>query len=357
MILARTRVAVVFGGRSGEHAVSVHSAESVLANIDRDRFEVVGVKITPSGVWQVSDDTGELLDGHEVALQTNQAELWRSMANAVALMRTVDVAFPLFHGAYGEDGTIQSLLEITGVPYVGNGVIASAIGMDKEFTKKILAADGLPVARSVVVHKSAPRPPMDELRGLGLPVFVKPARSGSSIGVTKVTDWADLPQAVDTAMAVDAKVLVEEAVLGREVDLGVLEYPDGRLEAGPPLEIRVTEGHTFFDYDAKYEDTDTIFDIPARLDPGLTALLQDYAVRVFESLGCAGLLRIDFFLRGGTDPVINEVNTFPGFTAASQYPRIWAAAGLPFRDLLTVLITTARTRANAKANSVPGIAG
>lgn len=362
MILARTRVAVVFGGRSGEHAVSVHSAESVLANIDRDRFEVVGVKITPTGVWQVDDDAERLLDGHGIARraeqadQTVQADLWRSMANAVALMRTVDVAFPLFHGAYGEDGTIQSLLEITGVPYVGNGVIASAIGMDKEFTKKILAADGLPVARSVVVHRSAPHPPMAELTSLGLPVFVKPARSGSSIGVTKVTDWAELPNAVDVAMAVDAKVLVEEAVLGREVDLGVLEYPDGRLEAGPPLEIRVADGHTFFDYDAKYEDTDTVFDIPAHLEPDLTALLQDYAVRVFESLGCAGLLRIDFFLRGGTDPVINEVNTFPGFTAASQYPRIWAAAGLPFRDLLTVLITTAGTRANGKVH-VPGIAG
>lgn len=360
MVLARTRVAVVFGGRSGEHAVSVHSAESVLANIDRDRFEVIGVKITPTGIWQVSDDADELLDGHEVAVttdHTDQVGLWRSMAGAVALLRTVDVAFPLFHGAYGEDGTIQSLLEITGVPYVGNGVIASAIGMDKEFTKKILAADGLPVARSVVLHRSIPELPMAELKGLGLPVFVKPARSGSSIGVTKVTDWAQLSAAVDTAMAVDAKVLVEEAVLGREVDLGVLEFPDGRLEAGPPLEIRVTEGHTFFDYDAKYEDTDTTFDIPARLDPDLTALLQDYAVRVFESLGCAGLLRIDFFLRGGTAPVINEVNTFPGFTAASQYPRIWAAAGLPFRDLLTVLITTARTRADARADTRPGIAG
>jgi D-alanine-D-alanine ligase len=144
-------------------------------------------------------------------------------------------------------------------------------------------------------------------------------------------------------------VLIEEAVLGREVDLGVLEYPDGRLEAGPPLEIRVTDGHSFFDYDAKYEDTTTTFDIPAKLSPELTAILQDYAVRVFESLGCAGLLRIDFFLRDGVDPVINEVNTFPGFTAASQYPQIWQAAGLAYRDLLTVLITTALTRANARS--------
>jgi D-alanine-D-alanine ligase len=356
MTQAKTRIAVVFGGRSGEHAVSVHSAESVLANLDRERFEVLGVRITPTGIWRVSEHGDELLDGHDVAIpDENQADLWRSMIGAVALLRTVDVVFPLLHGAYGEDGTIQSMLEISGRPYVGNGVIASAIGMDKEFTKKILAADGLPVTRSVVLHASTPGIPMAEVMGLGLPVFVKPARSGSSIGVSRVDDWDDLPAAVATAMAVDAKVLVEEAVLGREIDLGVLEHPDGRLEAGPPLEIRMADSHTFFDYGAKYEDAGTTFDIPAHIDPTQTALLQDYAVRVFESLGCTGLLRIDFFVRDGMEPVINEVNTFPGFTGSSQYPQIWRAAGVSFTDLLTVLITTALTRATARAVSVPGI--
>jgi D-alanine-D-alanine ligase len=355
--LARTRIAVVFGGRSGEHPVSVHSAESVLANLDRDRFEVLGVKITPTGIWHVNENGDELLDGHEVALpDTDQVGVWRSMANAVALLRTVDVAFPLLHGAYGEDGTVQSLLEIAGIPYVGNGVIASAVGMDKEFTKKILAADGLPVAKSVLLHATRPSLPMAELKGLGLPVFVKPARSGSSLGVSRVDSWDDLPAAVATAMAVDSKVLVEEAVIGREIDLGVLEYPDGRLEAGPPLEIVLAaDRHTFFDYEAKYEDAATLLDVPADLDPDLTAKLQDYAVRVFESLGCTGLLRIDFFVRDGVDPIVNEVNTFPGFTAHSQYPQIWRAAGMEFRDLLTVLITTALTRANARAATVPGI--
>ena len=239
--MARTRVALVFGGRSGEHPVSVHSAESVLANLDTERFDAVCVKITPGGIWRVDESGEELLD--DAVDTADQAELWRTMAGAVALLRTVDVVFPLLHGAYGEDGTIQSLLEIAGIPYVGNGVIASAVGMDKEFTKKILAADGLPVARSVVLHRSEPDIPLPEVRGLGLPVFVKPARSGSSLGVSKVERWDDLPAAVDTAMAVDAKVLIEEAVIGREIDLGVLEYPDGRLEAGPPLEIRVPDGH------------------------------------------------------------------------------------------------------------------
>ncbi|HEX4703095.1 MAG TPA: D-alanine--D-alanine ligase family protein, partial [Pseudonocardiaceae bacterium] len=341
---------IVFGGRSGEHEVSVHSAESVLANLNPDRYEVVPVRITPTGIWRVSADGDELLDGVSAG---DQVALWRSMAGAVALLRTMDVVFPVLHGAYGEDGTIQSLLEIAGIPYVGNGVIASAVGMDKEFTKKILAADGLPVASSVVLHSSAI--PMAEVMGLGLPVFVKPARSGSSIGVSKVEDWDALPAAVAKAAEVDSKVLIEEAVLGREVDLGVLEYPDGRLAAGPPLEIRVADGHTFFDYDAKYEDTATIFDIPAKLPADLTARLQDYAVRVFESLGCAGLLRIDFFLRDGVHPVINEVNTFPGFTSASQYPQIWRAAGLSFEALLDVLISTARAKAAVRVDQTNAI--
>jgi D-alanine-D-alanine ligase len=353
----RTRVAVVFGGRSGEHDVSVHSAESVLANLDPQRYDVVGVRITPDGVWEVGG--ADLVSGHgaEPAVRgASPSDMWHSMTSAVQLLRTTEVVLPVLHGAYGEDGTIQSLLEIAGIPYVGNGVIASAVGMDKEFTKKILAADGLPVAKSVVLHASVPGIPMDRVMGLGLPVFVKPARSGSSLGVSKVDSWDKLEAAVADAMAVDSKVLIEEAVIGREVDLGVLEHPDGHLEAGPPLEIRVTEGHIFFDYDAKYADAETVFDIPAKLSPELTARLQDYAVRVFESLGCSGLLRIDFFLRDGVDPVINEVNTFPGFTAASQYPQIWRAAGLDFPHLLDVLIATALGRAARRFSREPSTA-
>jgi D-alanine-D-alanine ligase len=347
---------VVFGGRSGEHDVSVHSAQSVLANLDRERYEIVPVRISQDGIWRVGEDGDELLSG-DIALPGDvPVDLWRSMAGAVELLRTVDVVFPVLHGAYGEDGTIQSLLEIAAIPYVGNGVIASAVGMDKEFTKKILAADGLPVARSVVLHArtrgAEVEIPMDEARGLGLPVFVKPARSGSSLGVSKVDSWDGLAAAVADALAVDSKVLIEEAVLGREIDLGVLEHPDGRLEAGPPLEIRFTPDHTFFDYEAKYESGGrTTFDIPAKVSAEVTAKLQDYAVRVFESLGCTGLLRIDFFVRDGdgvdavAEPIVNEVNTFPGFTAASQYPAIWRAAGLSFTRLLDILIATAMARA------------
>lgn len=317
------RIAVVYGGRSGEHLVSCESAASILAHLDPGRYDVTEVKITTDGEW--------LVDGEPVGI-----------AGALRAFGAVDVVFPALHGPYGEDGTIQSLLDFAGVPYVGNPVLASAAGMDKEITKKLLAAEGLRVADGVVLRQGDDDLTIADKLWLGLPVFVKPARSGSSIGVTKVTDWADLPAAIAAARAHDAKVLVERAVAGREVDVGVLEHPDGRLAAGPPLEIRVNEG--FFDYAAKYEHG-AVFDIPARLDPPVTALLQETALRVFRALGCRGLLRVDFFLpAAGGPPVVNEVNTFPGFTAQSQYPQIWRAAGLDYAALLDVLITGALTR-------------
>jgi D-alanine-D-alanine ligase len=258
----------------------------------------------------------------------------------------VDVVFPVLHGRYGEDGTIQSTLDLVGIPYVGNGVLASAAGMDKEVTKKLLSAAGLTVADAVVLNGGDDAVGPAERERLGLPVFVKPAREGSSIGVSKVDDWAGLDEAVTLARKTGSKVLVEAAVPGREVDVGVLEYPDGRVVAGPPLEIRVAGGHAFFDFDAKYHNKQTVFDIPADLPADVTALLRAQAVAAFRALGCSGLLRVDFFLRAATgcEPVVNEVNTMPGFTAMSQYPRMWAAAGLGYPALLDVLIDTALAR-------------
>ncbi|HEX8627325.1 MAG TPA: ATP-grasp domain-containing protein, partial [Catenuloplanes sp.] len=186
--------------------------------------------------------------------------------------------------------------------------------------------------------------PLDQVAGLGLPTYVKPARGGSSLGVSRVDDWAELPAAVAVAAKEDPRVLVEAAVPGREVDVGVLEFPDGRVVAGPPLEIQVARGHGFFDFVAKYDDAGTVFAVPADLPGGATALLQDLAVRAFHALGCVGLLRVDFFLPDDGAPVLNEVNTFPGFTAASQFPRMWAAAGLDYPALLDTLISTALRR-------------
>ncbi|WP_422773516.1 D-alanine--D-alanine ligase family protein [Plantactinospora sp. WMMC1484] len=342
------RVAVVTGGRSGEHDVSRRSAAAVLANLDPVRYRPEPVLITRTGQWVFG------------------AEAPVTVFEAVQRLRTADVIFPTLHGPYGEDGTLQAVLELTGVPYVGNGVLASAAGMDKEFTKKLLAAEGIPVADAVVSRPTDPEgvPPEAELRRLGLPVFVKPARAGSSLGVTRVNDWAELPAALEWARSSDPKVLVEAAVPGREIDLAVLERPDGRLDVGPPLEIRVADERSFFDYDAKYGDPGTVFEIPARLPDGVRAELADLAVRAFRALGCAGLARIDFFLRddglpgdggrfagGGGVPVLNEVNTFPGFTPVSQYPQIWQVAGVAYPELLDILVENALARRTRRSGA------
>jgi D-alanine-D-alanine ligase len=265
----------------------------------------------------------------------------------------VDVVFPVLHGTYGEDGTIQGLLEMAGLPYVGSGVFASAASMDKEFTKKLLAAAGLPQGDHVVLRDAAGAVSADpDLLGdaarerLGLPVFVKPARAGSSIGITKVTDWAQFPEAVAAAAAVDRKVIVEAAVPGREIECGVLAGRDGGLpDASLPAEIRLRPGTDWYDFAAKYLDDAVDFDVPADLTPEQTAAVQEAARRAYLALDCRGLARVDFFL--GTAPdgsdllVINEVNTMPGFTPISMFPRMWAASGVSYPELVDRLVSTA----------------
>jgi D-alanine-D-alanine ligase len=275
----------------------------------------------------------------------------RSLADAIPSLVAADVVVPVLHGRFGEDGTLQSLLEMLGVCYVGNGVLTSAVGMDKNTTKQLMASAGLPVARSVVLSEPGRTLSVPEREELGLPVFVKPARAGSSVGVSRVEHWDQLDSALATAWAEDTKVLVEEAVLGREVEMGVLEYADGKLMVGPPLEIKFTTDRTFFDFDAKYKDVETRFEVPAMLLPQTTSKLREMTMAAFEALGCRGLVRVDFLLRDGTEPVVNEVNTFPGFTPFSQYPKIWEAAGLPRGDLMDVLIDTALTRARSSARA------
>ncbi|MFI8105391.1 alanine racemase [Streptomyces sp. NPDC086023] len=347
----RLRVAVLFGGPGGEHDVSCASAAGIVSHLDRTRYAVQPIRITTDRAWIPGPEdlpAGSYLP-HDLADLTpaGSASAWDSLQQVMPVLAAADVVLPALHGPFGEDGTVQALLETVGVPYVGNGVAASAIGMDKDTTKRILSGGGLPVADWTLLRTNDDELPDRERQRLGLPVFVKPSRAGSSIGVTRVEDWNGLKAALAEAYMWDGKVLVEEAVHGREVDVAVLEHPDGRLEAGPPLEIEVCGGQSFFDYQAKYQDKATRFTIPACLAPAMTAELQRLAVEVFETLGCSGLIRVDFFLRNGTEPVINEVNTFPGFTAASQYPQIWAAAGLPYPRLLDTLIQTALNQADS----------
>ena len=352
----RTRVAVIFGGRSAEHDVSCRSAVSVLRFLDRARYEVVPIRISREGEWLVGIDRPvAALDVAALDAMTSQDGLDRpspadSLFAALDRLQSVDVAFPCLHGTYGEDGTIQGFLELAGVRYVGSGVLASATAMDKEFTKKIVGAEGIAVADGIVLRApDGDLGPADRAR-LGLPVFVKPARSGSSVGVSRVDDWDKLAAAIDAARECDTKVLVEAAVPGREIDLGLLQQPDGEVLVGPPLEINVGGPSSFFDFSAKYQPGAAELVVPADLDPESSALLAYTARRIFDVLGCAGLLRADFFLAevsGRVVPVLNEVNSMPGLTELSQFPQIWRAGGLSYPELLDRLLATALASARS----------
>jgi D-alanine-D-alanine ligase len=363
----RIRIAVVFGGRSAEHAISCVSAGSVIAALDPDRYEVVKVGITPDGGWVLADPDQrlaitdgklpEVTGGTAVSLVGDPAGRGLAVLDPGAAIGPaftgVDVVFPVLHGAYGEDGTIQGLLEMAGLPYVGSGVFASAASMDKEFTKKLLAAAGLPQGDHVVLRDAtgaicADPDLLDEeaRQRLGLPVFVKPSRAGSSIGISKVTDWAQFPEAVATAAAVDPKVVVEASVPGREIECGVLAGVDGGLpDASLPAEIRLRPGVDWYDFSAKYLDDSVDFDVPADLTPEQTAAVQAASLKAYQAMDCRGLARVDFFLGTGPDGrdrlVINEVNTMPGFTPISMFPRMWGASGVSYPELVDRLVRSA----------------
>jgi D-alanine-D-alanine ligase len=362
----RIRVAVVFGGRSSEHGISCVTAGSVLRAMDPERYEAVPVGITMDGRWVLGpDDPGrlaitdgklpEVADvGGTVMLPSTPSGAQLSVYEPGSVphaLGTVDVVLPLLHGPYGEDGTLQGLLEMADVPYVGSGVLASSIGMDKHYMKLVLRASRLPVCDHVLV----PRGPWDRIRerveaqvaALGWPVFVKPARAGSSMGITKVTRPEQLETAVLAAREHDPKVIVEEAVDAREVECGVL---DG-LAGGPPEasvvgEIRVDETHEFYDFEAKYleDESHVRLDVPADLPEEVSEQVRAMSVAAFEALSCEGLARVDFFYREDGTVLLNEVNTMPGFTPTSMFPMLWAARGLDYPSLVDRLITTALSR-------------
>ncbi len=354
----KTRVAVVFGGRSTEHAISCVSAGSILAALDPDEYEVVPVGITRDGAWVLAGGDPERLSitggrlpeitasaGSAVVLPadpTASGLMVLDPADGVGSLAGVDVVFPALHGAYGEDGTIQGMLEMAGIPYVGANVFASAAAMDKEFTKKLAAAEGIPVGPYAVLRAGCSLSEADRER-LGLPVFVKPSRAGSSYGITKVGDWADLDDAVAAARRIDPKVLVEAAIVGREVECGVLEgEAGGAPEASLLAEIHVSD-HEFYDFEAKYLEGSR-FDIPADLSAEVTRRVQEYARRTFTALDCAGLARVDFFVTAGHEVLLNEINTMPGFTPTSMFPQMWAATGLEYPKVVDRLIRTALRR-------------
>ena len=352
--MKRTRVAVLLGGRSTEHAVSCVSAGSVLAALDRERYDVVTVGITPEGRWVLVPDDPALLalsgrelpsvkDGQAVALPGDPTVGGLvPLEDGPGLLGRVDVVFPVLHGPWGEDGTVQGLLEMAGVPYVGSGVLASAAAMDKAVAKVLLRAAGLPVADARVVRQGA-NVDAEALLALGLPLFVKPARGGSSIGISRVTTADGLRPALEQAWRADPKVLVEAAVPGREVECGVLDGPDGPRTTLPG-EIRVAGDRAFYDFDAKYLEDATELLVPADLPEGVAARLQEAAVTAFRALECEGLARVDFFVGPDGALTVNEVNTMPGFTPTSMYPRMWAASGLGYPELVDRLVQDALRR-------------
>jgi D-alanine-D-alanine ligase len=358
----RARVAVVFGGRSTEHAVSCVSAGSVLAAIDRERYDVVPVGISREGRWVLAADDPQRLaitggelpevagDGAAVVLSGDPTHRGLAVYEPGEMpqeLGEVDVVLPLLHGPYGEDGTLQGLLELAGVPYVGSGVFASAAAMDKGHMKTLLQGAGLPVGPYAVVtprawatDKAAVR---ETVAALGFPVFVKPARAGSSVGISKVHGPGELDEAIETARSHDPRVVIEATLSGREIECGVLEGVDGAPpDASLPGEVVVGGGHEFYDFAAKYlpdEGTDLI--VPADLSDDVVAEVQDLSVRAFETLGCEGLARVDFFVTRDGSVVINEVNTMPGFTPVSMFPLMWRASGLDYPALVDRLVQTA----------------
>lgn len=339
----RLSLAVVFGGWSSESGVSCLTAQSVMANVDRDRYEVTPVGITTDGNWVIEPADWTDLPPGELPHVRPDGEPF-----AWERLREFDVVFPLLHGPWGEDGTVQGLFEMAGVRYVGAGVLASAVAMDKPFTKALLASVGLPQVPYVTV---TPRQwtndrdrVLDRIQALRLPIFVKPARAGSSSGVTKVETIDDLEPAILAAQAFDPKVLIEAAMLDkREVECGVLQQPDGTALASVVGEIRTDTSHQFYDFESKYLDGTSTNIVPADIPDIVAERVRDYSVKAFEAVGGEGFARVDFFLVG-EDLVVNEINTIPGFTAFSMFPLLWEASGVPYHELIDRLISLAAER-------------
>ena len=361
----RPRVAVVFGGRSSEHGVSCLTAGEVIRAIDPERYDVVPIGVTREGRWVLeSGDPGRFaitdrrlpsvdVDGAEVVLAGDPSRRELAVYEPGELPRTlgeVDVVLPLLHGPWGEDGTIQGLLEMADVRYVGAGVLASAVGMDKQHMKIAFAAAGLPLLPYVVVtprrwahDEAGVRAAVDALT---YPVFVKPARAGSSVGISRSDGPEQLDAALELARASDPKVIVEAAAVGaREIECGVLDSPSGP-EASSPGEIVIDadSGHTWYDFDAKYVDGGGTAVVPADVSPQIAALVREQALTAFEAIGAEGLARVDFFLLPGDRLVINEINTMPGFTPTSMFPAMWAAQGVDYPQLVDRLLRTALQR-------------
>jgi len=352
----RLRIGILFGGRSGEHEVSVTSAASVLKALDPAKYEPVAIGITKDGRWLAGTAAHKMLP--EV-LRTGEGVMLSADPNVAALVPVaqsrpdalrVDVVFPVLHGTYGEDGTVQGLLDLAGLPYVGSGVLGSAVGMDKDMQKRLFQQAKLPIVDFLAIFRAEwEKSPSKVIRAIRkkfrFPVFVKPATLGSSVGMTKAHDPKELTSAMNLAAEFGQKIIVERAIRGREIEVSILGNEDPK--ASIPGEI--VPHREFYDYTAKYLEEGTRLLIPAKLSRAQVKKFQEYAVRAFRCLECLGMARVDFFLEHRTGRIfLNEVNTIPGFTSISMYPKLWEASGLGYRDLLDRLIELALAQHHEK---------
>jgi D-alanine-D-alanine ligase len=351
----KIRVAVLFGGQSAEHEVSLQSAKNVVAAMDSKKYDVVLIGIDKKGRWYLNEASKFLLNEDDPKLiklqQSDDSVAVAAGENAENLINIsggptigpIDVFFPVLHGTYGEDGTVQGLLKLANVPFVGAGVLGSAVGMDKDVMKRLLRDSDIPIADFLVFKRSrADEIDFEVVKDcLGLPVFVKPANLGSSVGISKAGAVKEFQKAVDLAFRYDDKIIVEECIEGREIECSVLgnENPIASL----PGEI-IPKGE-FYSYEAKYIDEEgAALDIPARLDDKVTKKVQDYAIKTFKALCCEGMARVDLFVKDNDDIIVNEINTIPGFTRISMYPKLWEASGISYSELIDRLIELAIER-------------
>ena len=341
--MSKSRVAIICGGKSSEHEISCVSANGILNAIDRSKFEPVLIGITKSGKWLLlpDDSNFSIVNGALPTVPESGIEVSITSLGLVAggKQLAIDVAFPVLHGPYGEDGTIQGLFEMIGIKYVGSGVLASAVSMDKSYAKPIFASAGLSVAAGIVVTSKNFELPSS----LTFPLFVKPARSGSSRGTTKVKQKSDLASAVEHALSFDTKVIIEQAVAGKEIECAVLQA-DGKITASEVGQISISSKFEFYDFQAKYLDNSMELIVPAELPAGVQSKIQQAAITAFNAAGCEGLARVDFFYSTQGEIIINEINTMPGFTPTSVYPKLIEKNGINYQELISKLITTAQTR-------------
>ena len=342
MAKKKLKIGVLFGGKSAEHEVSLQSARNVINNLDKNKYEIVPMGITKTGKWLLGTTSNFLLNANNpklIKLNSASREIV-PINNAVRTKEKIDVIFPVMHGPYGEDGSMQGLLKLAGVPFVGAGVLGSAVGMDKDVMKRLLREVGLPVG-DFIVKKIGEKINFAEIKKkLGSPVFVKPANLGSSVGINKARNEKEFKFAVEDAFKYDTKILIEEFIRGREIECAVLG--NDKPIASVPGEI--IAGQEFYSYDAKYVDDTSVVEIPAKIPAKTAKQIRELAVRTFKTLNCEGMGRVDFFLTKSGKVYVNEINTIPGFTDISMYPKLWEASGIPQTKLLDILINLAIER-------------